>query len=79
MPGHPPTWSALAANGALLVVAAALLIISVGTGQGWLLVLVVAVFALGMRPIARSTRGARLPTAAARAAHGGRVTRDDQA
>jgi hypothetical protein len=72
LPGRSPSWSALAASGALLVVAAALLLISVGSGQRWMLLLAATVFAIGMRPVARGLAVEKTvaPGGAARRAQG---------
>jgi hypothetical protein len=78
LPGRSPSWTGLAASGALLVAAAVLLLVSVTSGQRWLLVLVVAVWALGLWPVARSARGVRLPPLPARTARHHHVTRDER-
>lgn len=77
LPGRAPSWAALAASFALLMVSAALLVIMVASGQRWLLLAVAAVFALGMQPLARSTRG-RPRTAATLRVKLGRLRRSEQ-
>lgn len=65
MPGPAPSWTALAASGALLLLAAVLLLVTVASGQTWLWLLVLAVFAVGMQPVAHSTRRQQLRPARA--------------
>jgi hypothetical protein len=77
LPARAPSWAALAASFALLMVSAALLVVMVESGQRWLLLVVAAVFALGMRPLARGTRGRPRP-AATRRVKLGRLRRSEQ-